>query len=142
MQKTFLLIRFDKFPREEVTKTLIKFSIENDKPQFIATPSTMITIFKSNFQHKEIYMELAKITPPVAFFLVDVTDQDFAINLPEDITYPLMEYLGKKKINKAEYDSLENKTEKELNQMLQEAIESENYELCSKIQSIINTKTN
>ncbi|HNQ20194.1 MAG TPA: hypothetical protein PKI46_03925, partial [Bacteroidales bacterium] len=101
-----------------------------------------ITIFKSNFQHKEIYMELAKITPPVAFFLVDVTDQDFAINLPEDITYPLMEYLGKKKINKAEYDSLENKTEKELNQMLQEAIESENYELCSKIQSIINTKTN
>jgi hypothetical protein len=141
MAKTFLLIRFDNFPKQEVSTLLLKFREENDVPQFITTPTTLFTFFKSKFSHKDIYIELAQITPPLAFFLIDVTDNDFAINLPESVSMELIKYLGKNKINKGEYQSLEDKSLDELKPMLAEAIESENYELCSKIQAIINEKT-
>lgn len=142
--KTYFLIRFDRFPRQEVTKILMKYMNEEEKPQFITTPSTLITIFKSESSYKEIYSALGKIEPPVAFFLIDVSDADVAIHMPENITLPIMEYLGKRKINKVEYatdESLKNSSKEELQTMLNEALENEQYELCSKIQNILNFKS-
>lgn len=138
----YFLIRFDRFPRKEVTDVLMNFFEGTETPQFISTPSTMITIFKSSTGYKKIYSALGKVTPPIAFFLIDVTDSDLAIHMPEDVTIPLMNYLGKNLVSKAEYSNLQDKTVEELQSMLDEAISNEQYELCSKINAIISSKIN
>ena len=138
----YFLIRFDRFPRKEVTDVLMNFFEGTETPQFISTPSTMITIFKSSTGYKKIYSALGKVTPPIAFFLIDVTGADLAIHMPEDVTIPLMNYLGKNLVSKAEYSSLQDKTVEELQSMLDEAISNEQYELCSKINAIISSKIN
>ena len=55
---------------------------------------------------------------------------------------PLVDYLGKQKINKAEYQDIQYLKEADLQKMLDEALSNEDYELCSRIQEVINSKSN
>lgn len=139
--KTFFLIRFDRTPRRDVSEVLIQF-IEGETPQFISTPSTMITIFKSTSNYKDIYKALGALKPITAFFLIDVTGVDLAIHMPEEVTIPLMQFLGKSLINKAEYLPIDNMTIKELNRNLKDAISNEDYELASRLRDRINGQQN
>jgi hypothetical protein len=139
--KTFLLIRFDKLTSSDTAdEILVALSdmIEINNIQAIKTPSTDIFIFKSEYKHKEIYIALGKIKPVVAFFLIDVSDVDFCIHMPEQITKVLMEFLGKNYINKAEYS--EDLSLKELQKSLQDAVEDQNYELAAEIRDKISNK--
>ena len=137
--KTFFLIRFDRVPRRDVSQILIQF-IEGETPQFISTPSTMITIFKSTTHYEDIYKALGALKPITAFFLIDVTGVDLAIHMPEDVTIPLMQFLGKSLINKAEYLPIDSMTLSELNRNLKDAISNENYELASQLRDRISNQ--
>lgn len=137
--KTFLLIRFNKNASEDVIllNSISEF-IYNNKIHCIDTPSTMLLLFKSEFRHKDIYIALGKIKPVVAFFLIDVTENDFCINMPEELTKQLMEFLGKNYVNKAEYsDDLDLK---DLEKSLQDAIDEQKYELAAEIRDKIKIK--
>jgi hypothetical protein len=137
--KTFLLIRFNRVPAEDVVLiNTINGVTYNNQIHCIETPSTILILFKSEHKHKEIYIEIGKIKPIVAFFLIDITDVDFCINMPDKITSDLMEFLGKNYVNKAEYS--EDLSLKELEKSLQDAIDDQNYELAAGIRDKIKVK--
>jgi hypothetical protein len=137
--KTFLLIRFNRVPEEDVILiNTINGLTYNNQIKCIETPSTILVLFKSKHRHKEIYIEIGKIKPIVAFFLIDITDVDFCINMPDMITQELMTFLGKSYVNKAEYS--EDLSINELKKLLQDAIDDQNYELAAGIRDKIKVK--
>ena len=141
--KTFLIIRFDKTIEntvDPVFSTLFDFLLDKDlnNLSYIIQSSTSVIIFKSECKHKEIYLALGKIIPVVAFFLIDVTETDFCIHMPEPITSKLKEFLGKNYVNKAEYS--EDLSLKQLEKSLQDAIDDQNYELAAGIRDKIKVK--
>lgn len=132
--KKYFLIRFDKEPRKDVNQALITF-IETEDTQFIATPSTMLTLFKSSTPYNVIWKALGALRPVTAFFLIDVTDCDFAIHMPDDLTKKISEFLGTRIVNQEEYLPTEDVVE--LNKRLKQAIAEEQFELAATIRDRI-----
>jgi len=151
--KSYLLIRFDRYPREDVNRVLSYYIDEEldkkDQPQFIASPGALYTFFKSAYKFENIYQSLAELDPPAAFFFFDITDTPVALHFPEQVAKPLREYLGKdKKVKLSDIQSekelkdLRKMNMTELQNLLKMAIDNEEYEKCEVIQNVINEKQN
>ena len=98
--------------------------------------------FKTRTPFRDIILNLGNISKNI-FFLSDVTDNDFSFFLPTDVSEPLMQFLGKSKINfkTKEIVDLSEASIEQLQLILQQAIQEENFEYCSEIKKIILDKS-
>lgn len=129
--KTVFFCRFDRAPRQEVNKVIMDFA--SDRPEFMSSPGCLITIFHTEGEIQEIDEAIKKIEPPVAYFLIDISDKKMELNFPEEFAVPIANYIGlykyknKNKIHKLNKEDLE--------KLLEECIENEEYEKAAEIQA-------
>lgn len=131
---TLFLCRFDRAPRQEVNNTIMKFA--TDKPEFMSAPGCLITIFHTNSELQEVDQHLKAVNPPVAYFLMDISEKNIELNFPEEFAIPLANYMGLYKYKNK--DKLHKLNIEDLEKLLQECLELEDYEKAAKIRNQIN----
>lgn len=94
--KTLMLIRFDIAPRPAISNAIKPFFIENDKPWFSATPTTMITVMHTNAERIDVFNAIMATGQlgMMGFLLLEVTLETVSIALPAELGKSLLEYMG------------------------------------------------
>lgn len=139
---TLFFLRFGLQPVSEVTQKLQQFFTE--KPQFMAAPGCLITIFRTEHSLEQVNEQLCTVqenigndSHPITYFLFNISNPDnIELNFPQEFLGPIAEYMNVFKYKSKE--KLSKLSIGELQLLLQECVENEDYEKAAEIKNQIN----